>query len=69
MLRLAERHKVPRKAFLDSYLGNELDENWLETVRAIDKKWAAFAEGEATAVERIRAEISEIAQATGMALR
>ena len=26
MLRLAERHKVPRKAFLDSYMGNELDD-------------------------------------------
>jgi RNA polymerase primary sigma factor len=27
MLRLAERHKVPRKAFLESYMGHELDEN------------------------------------------
>ena len=32
MLRLAERHKVSRKDFLDRYLGNELDENWLDTV-------------------------------------
>jgi RNA polymerase primary sigma factor len=68
MLRLAERHKVPRKAFLDSYLGKELDESWLESVRMIDRKWAAFAEAEMDAVERIRVEISEIAQATGMAL-
>ncbi|HEY0629959.1 MAG TPA: RNA polymerase sigma factor region1.1 domain-containing protein, partial [Sphingomicrobium sp.] len=30
MLRLAERHRVPRKAFLDSYTGNELDDSWLE---------------------------------------
>ncbi|HEY0447464.1 MAG TPA: RNA polymerase sigma factor region1.1 domain-containing protein, partial [Allosphingosinicella sp.] len=28
MLRLAERHKVPRKAFLESYMGHELDEGW-----------------------------------------
>jgi RNA polymerase primary sigma factor len=68
MLRLAERHKVPRKAFLDSYLGNELDENWLESAKSTDKKWTAFAENEADAVERIRAEISEIAQNTGMSL-
>jgi RNA polymerase primary sigma factor len=68
MLRLAERHKVPRKAFLDSYLGRELDENWLETARETDKKWTAFAEAEAAPVERIRAEISEIAQAAGMSL-
>ena len=68
MLRLAERHRVQRKSFLDSYMGRELDENWLETVRTIDKKWAAFAENEGDAVERIRNEISEIAQATGMSL-
>ncbi len=68
MLRLAERHKVPRKDFLDRYMGRELDENWLEGVSAIDKKWAAFADGEIEPVTRIRNEISEIAQATGMAL-
>ncbi|NBU78380.1 MAG: RNA polymerase sigma factor RpoD, partial [Sphingomonadaceae bacterium] len=68
MLRLAERHKVNRKSFLDNYMGHELDENWLDTVKAIDKKWAAFADAEANAVERIRVEIAEIAQATGMSL-
>ncbi len=68
MLRLAERHKVPRKAFLDSYLNHELDENWLENARGVDKKWAAFAENEVDAVERIRAEVNEIAQQTGMSL-
>jgi RNA polymerase primary sigma factor len=68
MLRLAERHKVPRKSFLDSYVNHELDENWLENAKKTDKKWAAFAENEVDAVERIRAEISEIAQQTGMSL-
>ncbi len=68
MLRLAERHKVPRKAFLDSYMGHELDENWLTDSAAVDKKWAAFATNEAEPVERIRAEISDIAAATGMSL-
>ena len=68
MLRLAERHKVPRKAFLDSYIDHELDENWLETASKTDKKWAAFAAAEGEAVDRIRVEIGEIAQATGMSL-
>src|SRR5688572_6419738 len=68
MLRLAERHRVPRKSFLDSYMGNELDDQWLKRVAGTDKKWAAFAAAEADTVERIRGEISEIAQATGMAL-
>jgi RNA polymerase primary sigma factor len=68
MLRLAERHKVPRRAFLDAYMGHELDEGWAERVCGIDKKWTAFCEGESEPIERIRIEISEISQATGMSL-
>ncbi len=68
MLRLAERHKVSRKDFLDRYVGSELDENWTASVAGLDKKWKAFAENEADAVDRIRVEISEISQATGMSL-
>ena len=68
MLRLAERHKVPRKDFLDRYVNHEIDENWLESVGGIDKKWAKFVELEADSVERIRSEVSDIASATGMSL-
>ncbi len=68
MLRLAERHKVPRRGFLEAYMGHELDEGWAERVCDIDKKWAAFCLNEAEAIERIRTEISEISQATGMSL-
>ena len=68
MLRLAERHKVARKDFLDRYIGNELDESWLASVKGIDKKWTAFVVNESDAVDRIRTEISEISQQTGMAL-
>jgi RNA polymerase primary sigma factor len=68
MLRLAERHKIKRAEFLEAYVGNELDEAWLKGMAKKDKKWAAFAEKEAEAVERIRAEIADIAAATGMSL-
>jgi RNA polymerase primary sigma factor len=68
MLRLAERHKVPRKDFLDHYVGSELDDGWMEKVAKLDKKWAAFADNEGDAVERIRSEVAEIAQATGTSL-
>jgi len=68
MLRLAERHKVKRKDFLDSYVGRELDENWLSDMSKKDKKWAAFAANEAEPVERIRLEIADIAAQTGMSL-
>ncbi|OWK32111.1 RNA polymerase sigma factor RpoD [Sphingomonas mucosissima] len=68
MLRLAERHKVSRKDFLDRYMGHELDDTFLATVNGLDKKWTAFATNEGAAVERIRSEIAEISQQTGMAL-
>jgi RNA polymerase primary sigma factor len=68
MLRLAERHKVPRKDFLDRYIGHELDEQWIAGLGKLDKKWTAFVENENDAVDRIRMEIAEISQATGMSL-
>ncbi|BAV64165.1 RNA polymerase sigma factor RpoD [Sphingobium cloacae] len=68
MLRLAERHKVSRKDFLDRYVNHELDDGWLDKVSGLDKKWAAFAAAEGRAVDRIRNEVGEIAQATGMSL-
>ncbi|HET7316617.1 MAG TPA: RNA polymerase sigma factor RpoD [Sphingomicrobium sp.] len=68
MLRLAERHRVPRKSFLEQYTGHELDENWLDDVGKVDKKWAAFAAAEGDTVDRIRTEIGEIAQSVGTSL-
>ncbi len=68
MLRLAERHRVPRRSFLEQYTGHELDENWLDEVRKVDKKWAAFAASEAETVERIRVDIADVAQQVGTSL-
>jgi len=68
MLRLAERHKIKRVDFLNAYVGNEMDDAWIRERAKKDKKWAAFAEREADAIERIRAEIADIAAQTGMSL-
>ncbi|MBI1401580.1 MAG: RNA polymerase sigma factor RpoD, partial [Porphyrobacter sp.] len=68
MLRLAERHKIKRIDFLNSYVGNEMDDAWIKERAKKDKKWAAFAEREADAIERIRSEIADIAAQTGMSL-
>jgi RNA polymerase primary sigma factor len=68
MLRLAERHKVKRVDFLNAYVGNEMDDGWIKDRAKKDKKWAAFAEREDGAIERIRSEISDIAAQTGMSL-
>src|SRR4029077_1863219 len=37
MLRLAERHKAPRKDFLNQYVNHELDEAWLDRIAGLDK--------------------------------
>jgi RNA polymerase primary sigma factor len=68
MLRLAERHKIKRMDFLGSYVGNEMDDAWIKERAKKDKKWAAFAEREEDAIERIRSEIADIAAQTGMSL-
>jgi RNA polymerase primary sigma factor len=68
MLRLAERHKIKRADFLEAYVGNELDDGWIKERAKKDKKWAAFLEREGEAIERIRAEIADIAAQTGMSL-
>ena len=68
MMRLADRHKINRKTFLDEYMGHELDAGWLARVGGIDKKFGAFATQEARAVEDVRTEIADIAEATGVDL-
>ncbi|PZN93865.1 MAG: RNA polymerase sigma factor RpoD [Alphaproteobacteria bacterium] len=68
MMKLADKHKINRKAFLDDYMGNELDDSWMGRVAGIDKKWAAFAATEVESVDAIRGEIASIAEATGVEL-
>ncbi len=68
MLRLAERHKIKRIDFLNSYVGSEMDDTWIKANAKKDKKWKAFLDKEGAPVERIRTEISDIAANTGMAL-
>ncbi|MCG2840317.1 RNA polymerase sigma factor RpoD [Sandaracinobacter sp. RS1-74] len=68
MLRLADRHKINRRDFLDSYVGRELDDGWLAANAGRDKKWTAFAAAEVGDVDRIRRELGEIARETGVDL-
>ena len=68
MLRLAERYKIPRRDFLETYVGSELDEGWLPEVKTRGPKWKAFAEGEQEAVDNIRLQVTDIAAQTGVEL-
>ncbi len=68
ILRLAERHKIQRRSFLDAYLGNELEENWIDRVSTLGKGWEAFTKQEREPVNNIRAQIAEVANVTGVTL-
>ena len=68
ILRLVDKYRIPRKDFLDVYLGHEMDEGWLPANAGRDKKWAAFAANEAGEVEKIRQQLSEIAREAGVEL-
>ncbi len=68
MMKLVDKHRIPRKDFLDVYLGRELDEGWLEANAGRDRRWAAFAAAEAGEVARIRQELANIARDVGMEL-
>ena len=67
LIQLADRHRVPRPAFLEEYRGFELEPGWLERVAKLSGKgWAKFAEREEERIEIIRDEIAEIGRLVGV---
>ncbi|MBN03900.1 RNA polymerase sigma factor RpoD [Ponticaulis sp.] len=66
LMRLADAHGVPRRDFLEAYLGHELDPDWSEDVRGKSRKWERFVAAEAEKVENLRGEISDTAQEIGI---
>ena len=66
LMRLADAHGVPRKEFLDAYLGHELDPDWANDVKDKSKRWERFVAAEVAKIEDLRIEISETAQEIGI---
>jgi len=66
LMRLADAHGVPRREFLENYIGCELEPNWSERVRAISAKWKRLIDGKGGEIEIVRAEITEIATEIGI---
>ena len=66
LMRLADAHGVPRKEFLQNYIGSELEPDWAERVREISAKWKRLIDGKGEEVQEVRDEISEIAQEIGI---
>jgi RNA polymerase primary sigma factor len=67
MLRLAERYKINRKAYLDAYLDRELEPAWIDEAGKISGRgWADFAEREREVINNMRAQVADIAQESGL---
>ena len=67
LLRLAEKHKIPRDSFLQHYQGRELDLRWLSRVRCLKEKgWAEFAKKEGDEVKSIRKELADTCTDIGL---
>ena len=66
LMRLADGNGVPRVEFLHSYLGSELNPTWLEDMAETSEAWNRFAQREKISIEKIRAEIGDLAQETGV---
>ena len=66
LMRLADAHGVPRKEFLQNYIGSEMEPDWAERVREISAKWKRMVDGKGAEVQVVREEISEIAQEIGI---
>jgi len=67
LLRLAEARKINRKLFIESYIGHELEPNWLKKVAARPEKgWKDFATKDKKEIDEIRDEIAKMADAAGL---
>jgi len=66
LMRLADGNGVPRHEFLEAYLGSELNPKWLEDMAGQTDAWDRFIKRENKSIEKIRAEIGDLAQETGV---
>lgn len=67
LLRLAESYGIKRDNFLDAYAGSEFQPDWIGLIaQRTEKGWKGFADKERGTIDRLRAEIQEMAQETGI---
>ena len=67
LLRLAERHGIPREVFLQEYMGSELDPNWIRRIATNPNHgWKDLNRVNGDAVKDLRGEIQQLAGETGL---
>ena len=67
MMRMAVGSRISREVFIAEYMGNELDPEWMTRVAGLKGKgWADFISKNFEEIENLRADISAIAEETGL---
>jgi len=67
MMRLAERNKVPREAFLKTYLGQELNPRWFAKLDKLPEKgWKNLVKRDEKDVKGLRGELNQLATSVGL---
>ena len=67
LIKLADSCKVKRKAFLDNYLGSELDSGWYDKVSKLKTKgWKEFTTEKKDEIDSIRSDLLSIAKKVGL---
>ena len=66
LMRLADGNGVPRTDFLKTYLGSELNPAWVDEVAELGGPWERFVGRERRTIDKLRAEIAELATETGV---
>ena len=67
LVKLADKHRVNRREFIEEYRGAELDPGWIDHVSGLKGKgWAAMVEKERDGMIDIRRGIGEIGQMVGV---
>ena len=68
LLRLADSYGISRSEFVNAYYSRELDPQWSDKVRDMGVRWQKFVDNDASAITRIRGEVTQLATDMGVAV-
>ncbi len=67
LIKLADRHRVDRRQFIEEYRGSELEPGWVERVAGLKGKgWAQMVERERERIDEVRGDIGDVGQLVGV---
>lgn len=69
LMRLAQKYRIPRQAFLAEYSGSEFEKGWQRRISNLSGRgWRDFASKEKNAIANIREQTMSVSQETGLHL-